>query len=70
MEEMQRELQQTKKHCCRVIKQRDDWHAKYRQKTFELRKIIAGVRKDNDKLKSEKFELSIKYHEVCKRLLH
>ena len=77
MEEVQREFQETKNHCYVVITQRDDWHYKHKKDTYELRKIIVGVKKENFKLKKEKsklksanFELGIKYHNVDERLLH
>jgi len=77
MEEVQRELQETKNHCYVVITQRDDWKYKHKKETFELRRIIVGVKKENLKLKKEKsklkaanFELKIKYHKVGERLLH
>ena len=68
LEEVQRELQATKKHCYVVMRQREGYQAQLRDKTLHLRKIIVRVKKENLKLKSEKFELGVKYHQVSDRL--
>ena len=49
------------------MRQREGYQAQLRDQTLYLRKIIVHVKKENLKLKSEKFELGVKYHQVSDR---
>ena len=70
LEEAERKLLRTNQHCGRVIKERDYFKFELKTQTKKLRSIIVSVRKELLKIKSEKFELGIKYHNVSERLMY